>query len=91
MDLWRKVFPAAILEVDYEDTVSDLEGVTRRLLYACGLEWDQACLKFSRDRAPVQTASLTQVRQPIYRTSVARWRRYKDILADLFEVLEQLM
>ncbi len=91
MDHWRKVFPAAIFEVDYENTVSDLEGIARRLLDACGLKWDQACLEFHKTQRAVQTASLTQVRQPIYRTSVARWRHYKDQLADLFHVLEQFM
>jgi tetratricopeptide (TPR) repeat protein len=91
MDHWRKVFPAAVFEVDYEDTVSDLEGTARRLLDACGLKWDPVCLEFHKTQRAVQTASLTQVRQPIYRTSVARWRHYKDQLADLFSVLEQFI
>jgi tetratricopeptide (TPR) repeat protein len=91
MDHWRKVFPAAIIEVDYADTVSDLEGTARRLLDACGLKWDNACLEFHKTQRAVQTASVTQVRRPIYRTSVARWRNYKDQLTDLFPVLEQLM
>jgi Sulfotransferase family len=91
IDHWRKVFPAAILEVDYEDTVSDLEGTARRLVDACGLRWDQACLEFHKTQRAVQTASLTQVRQPIYRTSVARWRHYEDQLADLFHMFEQFI
>ena len=91
MDHWRKVFPAAVLEVDYHDTVSDLEGTARRLLGACGLEWDPVCLEFHRTQRAVRTASLTQVRQPIYKTSVARWRNYKNQLADLFSVLEQFI
>jgi len=81
---WRRAFPAPMHEVDYEDTVSDLEGVARRLLDACRLEWDPACLDFHRTRRVVRTASLTQVRQPIYTSSVARWRHYERDLADLF-------
>ena len=91
MDHWKKVFPAAIFEVDYADTVSDLEGTPRMLLDACGLEWDPMCLEFHRTQRAVHTASLTQVRQPIYKTSVARWRHYKAQLADLFSVLEQFI
>jgi tetratricopeptide (TPR) repeat protein len=60
--------------VDYEETVRDLESVARRLVAACGLEWEPACLDFYRNERPVRTASLTQVRQPIYQGSVARWR-----------------
>ena len=58
-------------EVDYEETVADLEGVARRLLAACGLDWEPACLDFHRNERPIRTASVTQVRQPIY-TAVRR-------------------
>ena len=87
MDHWRTVLPVPIHEVDYEETVSGLEGVARRLAAACGLEWDPACLEFHRTERTVRTASLTQVRQPIYRTSVARWKHYEGTLADLFTAL----
>jgi hypothetical protein len=83
----RPVLPAAIHEVDYEETVTDLEAVARRLLDACGLEWDPACLEFHRTRRHVRTASLAQVRQPMYTTSLARWRNYERALAELFEAL----
>jgi tetratricopeptide (TPR) repeat protein len=83
-DHWRHVLPVAIHEVDYADTVADLEGVARRVIAACGLEWNPACLEFHRVRRPVRTASVTQVRQPIYKQSVARWRNYEGPLADLF-------
>jgi hypothetical protein len=73
--------------VNYEATVDDLEGVARRLIDACGLEWDAACLEFHRSRRPVRTASITQVRQPIYKTSVARWKNYEHALGDLFRAL----
>jgi tetratricopeptide (TPR) repeat protein len=84
MDHWRSALPATIHEVDYEETVADLEGVARRLLSRCGLEWHPACLEFHRTRRPIRTASLTQVRQPIYQRSVGRWKSYAHELADLF-------
>jgi tetratricopeptide (TPR) repeat protein len=87
MEHWRQVFPVPILEVDYEDTVSDLEGVARRLLDHCRLEWDPACLDFHQTQRIVRTASLAQVRQPIYTSSVARWRHYERELADLFAIV----
>jgi tetratricopeptide (TPR) repeat protein len=87
MEHWRSALPAPILEVDYEDTVEDLEGVARRLVAACGLEWEPACLDFHLNRRPVRTASVIQVRQPLYKKSVARWKNYERHLAGLFEAL----
>ncbi len=58
MDHWKEVLPVPIHEVDYEETVSDLEGVARRLIAACGLEWEPACLEFHRTERPVRTASV---------------------------------
>jgi hypothetical protein len=72
---WERVLPARLLPIDYEETVSDLEGVSRRLLDACGLEWEAACMDFHRTQRVVRTASLSQVRQPIYTRSVGRWTR----------------
>ena len=89
MDHWRSVLPATLHEVDYEETVSDLEGVARRLVKACGLEWEPRCLEFHRTRRPIRTASVTQVRQPIYTQSLARWRNYERVLADLFARLPE--
>ena len=73
--------------MDYEQTVADLEGVARRLVAACGLPWDPACLEFHRASSQVRTASAGQVRQPIYTRSIGRWRNYGDSLADLFAAL----
>jgi tetratricopeptide (TPR) repeat protein len=87
MDHWRATMTAPMLEVDYEETVGDLEGVARKLIAACGLEWEPACPEFHRTQRPVRTASVTQVRQPVYRRSVARWRNYEPALADLFAAL----
>jgi tetratricopeptide (TPR) repeat protein len=87
MKHWRQVLPVPLLEVDYEDTVADLEGMARRLVAWCGLEWEPGCLAFHENRRPVRTASVTQVRQPIYKKSVARWKHYENALAPLFAQL----
>jgi tetratricopeptide (TPR) repeat protein len=81
---WRSVLPVQLHDVDYEETVEDLEGVARHLVAACGLEWDPACLEFHRTDRPIRTASVTQVRQPIYKRSVARWKNYEPHLGELF-------
>ena len=87
MDHWRTVLPLPIHEVDYEEVVSDLEGVARRLLAALGLAWDPACLEFHRTQRPVRTTSVAQVRQPLYTRSIGRWRRYADLVPELFAAL----
>jgi tetratricopeptide (TPR) repeat protein len=88
MEHWRQVLPVPVLEVDYEETVADLEGVARRLVAWCGLEWEPACLRFHEGRRPVRTASVMQVRQPIYTQAVARWKHYEQALAHLLAQLD---
>lgn len=86
---WRRVLPATqLLEVDYEALVADQENVSRRLVEFTGLPWQDACLAFERNPEPSLTASAAQVRQPIYRSSVALWRRYQHELAPLKTTLE---
>jgi tetratricopeptide (TPR) repeat protein len=87
MNHWQAVLPVPIHHVDYEATVADLESVARRLIEACGLDWEPACLQFYRTDRPIRTASVTQVRQPVYQRSVARWRKYEAALGDLFAAL----
>jgi tetratricopeptide (TPR) repeat protein len=84
MEHWRQVLPVPILEVDYEETVADLETVARRLIEWCGLAWEPACLRFHETQRPIRTASVVQVRQPIYQQSVGRWKHYERELAELF-------
>jgi len=86
---WRKVLPVPLLEVDYEETVADLEGMARKLVAWCGLAWEPSCLEFQRAKRPVRTASAVQVRQPIFRTSLGRWKHYEHALAALFAQLER--
>ncbi len=86
---WRRVLPAGrILEVRYEDVVADLEGQARRIIAYCGLPWDDRCLSFHETDRPVRTASATQVRQPIYRSAIGRWRAYEEHLGPLLEALD---
>ena len=89
MDHWHTVMPGVILDVDYESLVQDPEVQTRRLLDYCDLPWEAACLDFHRNSAPSMTASLAQVRQPVYTSSVGRWRLYENELAPLRALLEQ--
>jgi len=78
---------AAMLEVEYEALVEDFEPQARRIVAHCGLQWDPACLEFYKTSRPVQTASMVQVRQPIYRSSVGRWRPDEALLQPLLEGL----
>jgi tetratricopeptide (TPR) repeat protein len=85
---WRKILPAgSFLDVAYEDVVADLEGAARRIIAYCGLPWDDRCLAFHQTDRPVRTASATQVRQPIYKTAVGRWRVYEAFLGPLLSAL----
>lgn len=85
---WRSVLPAqAMFEISYEDLVNDLEGQTRKLLAHFGLEWDENCLNFQKAERAVRTASAAQVRQPLFRTSIDRWRRYEVWLGPLLAEL----
>jgi tetratricopeptide (TPR) repeat protein len=86
---WDAVLPAGVMKtVDYETVIDDLEGSARDLVAHIGLEWDDACLEFHRSSRPVKTASVVQVRKPVYTTSVERWRRYGDGLQPLIEALD---
>ncbi|PIP43175.1 MAG: hypothetical protein COX17_08455 [Deltaproteobacteria bacterium CG23_combo_of_CG06-09_8_20_14_all_60_8] len=92
MEHWRQVLPAgAFYEVQYEELVADHENQTRALLDYCGLEWDKACLESHKTERHIRTASVTQVRQPIYKTSVDRWRKYEKHLGPLLEALGDLV
>ena len=86
---WCRVGPMPWLDVNYEDLIADVEGQARRLIRFLGLAWDPACLRFHEARRAVRTASMLQVRQPVYPHSVGRWRRYEAILRPLFQALER--
>ena len=91
MKHWRNALPeGAFLDVQYEELVADTGTQARRLLDYCGLEWNDACLNFHETRRSVRTASVTQVRQPIYKSSVERWRNYEKSIGPLLEALAGL-
>jgi tetratricopeptide (TPR) repeat protein len=88
MEHWRKVLPTGVmLEVQYEQLITDFEGEARRMIAHCGLEWNDTCFSFHATRRPVRTSSAVQVRQPIYRSSIGRWRPYARVLGPLIEAL----
>ncbi len=87
---WRQVLPEGrMLEVEYEALTSDFEPQARRLIDYCGLEWDDACLKFHENKRAVRTASLAQVRKPIYTDSVSFWKNYEQQLRPLYDILHE--
>jgi tetratricopeptide (TPR) repeat protein len=88
-DHWRSVLPPdRFIEVDYEDLTRAPEPVIRRIVAACGLAWHDSCLRPENNPRAVKTPSKWQTRQPIYRTSVARWRRYEPWLGPLRELVD---
>lgn len=87
MEHWRTMMPGHIYQVSYEDLVSDIETQSRRLIEFCDLKWQPQCLKFYESKQVSTTASAVQVRQPVYESSVEKWRRYEDQLAPLISVL----
>lgn len=92
MNHWRSVLSAdAMLEVAYEDVVDEIEAQARRMVEFCGLPWDDRCadrcINFHRARRPVRTASAVQVRKPLFRTSVGRWRAYESGIGALLDEL----
>jgi hypothetical protein len=76
-----------MLEVAYEDVVADLAQQAKRMIEYCGLPWDDRCLEFHTGRRSVTTASAVQVRQPLFASSVGRWRRFEAQLAPLIAAL----
>jgi tetratricopeptide (TPR) repeat protein len=89
MAFWRDQLPGRVLEIGYEDLVADQEGQTRRLLAHCGLDWSDRCLDFHNSPAPVSTPSAAQVRRPIYKDSVSKWRVHAEACEPALRVFER--
>lgn len=87
MDHWRTVLPGVMFDIQYEDLVANQETKTRELLAYCGLKWEDRCLRFHETERAVRTPSFAQVRQPIYRTSVASSKKYYPYIRPLLETL----
>lgn len=86
---WEDVLPLKMMEMNYEETVGDLEGQAKRLIQFLGAEWDVRCLDFHQNKRAVQTPSRWQVRQPIYTRSVNRWKAYESYLPTLNKAFSQ--
>ncbi len=86
LDHWRSVLPISMLDVHYEALVSDPEAEVRRLIAFVGLEWEPACLKFQRSGGAVTSASVWQVRRPLYTNSIGRWLHYERHIGPLLDI-----
>ncbi len=91
MTHWREACEGFVLDVNYEDVVSDLDTQVERILNFCGLPFEESCLRFYETERAVKTASSEQVRQPIYSSSVNLWRNYEDKLDELIEILQPVL
>lgn len=87
MELWKRALPIPILDVRYEDLIADPQTWVAKVLDFCGLEWEDACLNFHKSDRQVMTASYDQVRKPLYKTSVARWKNYERHLEPVSRIL----
>lgn len=91
MKHWRNVLPKnAFYEMQYENLVEDPEKISKDLLNFCGLEWEENCINFHTNNRKVKTASVLQVRQPIYKTSMKKWQDFEKHLQPLTDILGQL-
>ena len=89
MEHWNEVLPKGVMTtVSYEDVVADTEKAAKKLILFLGLEWDKVCLDFHKSERPVKTASVAQVRKPIYNTAVKRWKKYGPGLQPLVDAIE---
>lgn len=91
MEHWRQNYPGVMYEVRYEDNVADVEGQAKALINYLNLDWDDNCLNFYNTDRPVKTASASQVRKPIYKTSTNRWRKYEAYLGPLLEEIGDIV
>jgi len=87
---WAKVLPVEVYDLSYEDLVRDQEAQSRVLLDKAGLAWEDACLEFHKGDSPVTTFSNLQVRQPMFNSSIGRWKKHKAQLGPLFQALGPL-
>ena len=90
MEHWRGIITIPMIEVQYEDMIADQECGSRRIVEFCGLEWDEDCLDFHKSGRYVATASYDQVRRPIYKSSVSRWKNYEEYIGSLIDALRNL-
>ena len=87
MRFWHEMFPGKVYDLTYEDLTTNQEDETRKLLEYCELEWDKNCLDFHKNKRIVDTASVLQVRQKMYRGSSEAWKEYEKYLQPLIKAL----
>ncbi len=88
MSHWQSLFPGEIFNVQYENLVMDQERVSKQLIDYIGLDWDEKCMEFHSNQRNVMSPSNLQVRQPMYKSSMNRWKRYEKHLQPLINVLQ---
>ena len=86
---WNKKYPGEIYNLDYEKLVDDPEIEIRNILNFCNLDWDENCLQHQKNKKIVATASLAQVRSPVYKSSIKKWQNFKDDLVELEKIIEK--
>ena len=91
MDHWHQLFPGEILDLQYENLITNQEKETRKLLDYCELEWEDECLKFYETKRSINTASSEQVRQPIYKGAMQAWKNYESHIEPLIKTLRPLI
>ena len=89
MNYWNNLIPNTIINVKYEDIINNPESEIKNLIKACDLEWNDQCLKFYNNSRPIKTASDTQARKKIYKTSVDSWKNYEKNLNIYFKNLSE--
>jgi tetratricopeptide (TPR) repeat protein len=89
MDHWQHLYPSKILNVEYEALVLNQENISKEIIDYLGLDWDETCLDFHKNKRAVKTASNLQVRKPIYKNSISRWKKYESHLGPLISILKQ--
>ena len=91
MDHWHTIFPGEILDLKYEALINDQKSETERLLKYCGLDWEEACLKFYETKRSINTASSEQVRQPLYKEAMYAWKNYESHIGTLISTLQPII
>lgn len=89
MEHWQTVLPGKIHKIDYESLVNDIDGESRKLVEFCNLEWQEQCLKFYENKEASTTASTVQVRQPVYQSSVGKWRRVREQMQPVVDIIQR--
>ena len=88
MEHWHSIMPGRILDVAYEDVVSQNTAQARRLIEYIGLDWEDECINFEKNNAAVVTASAAQVREKVHSRSIGRWKKYEKQLAPMLDILK---